>query len=240
MSNSWTHLVRFIAEEDGQIHLGQVNALTYPDVGLSHRNGEKVEVNLITGSIYDGVVTNKKLHIQTLLSPLSVDQTPIIRCLGLNYKDHAREANMPTPDYPVLFIKPRTALNGPFPAKINIPKVAQDDTADYEAELSFIIGKDGKDIAESKALEYVLGYTASNDVSARTEQLRNSQWCFGKGTCVQSTITRNAVERADVKDLDRDGRFVSYRPYPCIWQSSHGSRSPSDQSRPQFQRGARL
>ena len=44
------------------------------------------------------------------------------------------------------FIKPRTALNGPFPAKINIPKVAQDDTADYEAELSFIIGKDGKDI----------------------------------------------------------------------------------------------
>ncbi|KAH7072512.1 hypothetical protein FB567DRAFT_584185 [Paraphoma chrysanthemicola] len=187
MSNSWTHLVRFIAEEDRQIHIGQVNALTYPDVGLAHRNGEKIEVNLITGSIYDGIVTNKKLHIRTLLSPLSVDQIPIIRCLGLNYKDHAREANMPIPDYPVLFIKPRTALNGPFPAKINIPKVAQDDTADYEAELSFIIGKDGKDIAESEALEYVLGYTASNDVSARTEQLRNSQWCFGKGICAQST-----------------------------------------------------
>lgn len=88
---------------------------------------------------------------------------------------------MAIPDVPVLFIKPRTALNGPYPAKINIPKIAQDDTADYEAELTLIIGKDGRDIPESEALSYVLGYTCGNDVSARTQQLKNSQWCFGKG-----------------------------------------------------------
>ncbi|KAI8938089.1 hypothetical protein NX059_005759 [Plenodomus lindquistii] len=200
MPRHWTHLVRFIAAEDGQIHLGQVDVTKFPDVGMSHFNGEKIEVNLINGSIYDGVVTDRKLHIQTLLSPLSVDQVPIIRCLGLNYKDHAREANMPIPEYPVLFIKPRTSLNGPFPAKINIPRVAQDDTADYEAEMSFVIAKDGKDIPESEALDYVLGYTASNDVSARTEQLRNSQWCFGKGMDGSCPIGPVLVSSDAIKD----------------------------------------
>lgn len=116
-----------------------------------------------------------------LLPPLSIEQTSIIRCLGLNYRDHAKEANMPIPDVPVLFVKPRTALNGPHPAKINIPKFAQDDSADYEAEMALIISKDGRDIPESEAYDYVLGYTASNDVSARNQQLKNSQWCFGKG-----------------------------------------------------------
>lgn len=89
---------------------------------------------------------------------------------------------MPIPDVPILFIKPRTAINGPYPAKINVPKIAQDGTSDYEAELTFVISKDGKDIPEEEALDYVLGYTVGNDVSARTQQFKNSQWCFSKGT----------------------------------------------------------
>jgi dihydroxyacetone synthase len=101
--------------------------------------------------------------------------------MGLNYRDHAREANMPIPDVPVLFIKPRTALNGPSPAQIPIPRISQDGTADYEAELSFVISKTGRDIPEDEASDYVLGYTASNDVSARAQQFKNSQWCFSKG-----------------------------------------------------------
>jgi 2-keto-4-pentenoate hydratase/2-oxohepta-3-ene-1,7-dioic acid hydratase in catechol pathway len=111
-----------------------------------------------------------------------MDEVPIIRCLGLNYRDHAREANMPIPDTPVLFIKPRTALNGPHPAKINVPQIAQDGTSDYEAELSIILSKTGRDIPENEALDYVLGYTASNDVSARAQQFKNSQWSFSKGS----------------------------------------------------------
>lgn len=101
--------------------------------------------------------------------------------MGLNYRDHAREANMAIPDVPVLFIKPRTALNGPHPAKINVPKIAQDGTSDYEAELAVVLAKSGKDISEAEALDYVLGYTASNDVSARAQQFKNSQWSFSKG-----------------------------------------------------------
>jgi len=88
---------------------------------------------------------------------------------------------MPIPDTPVLFIKPRTAVNGPFPAKINVPKIAQDGSSDYEAELTLVISKDGKDIAEEDALDFVLGYTCGNDVSARTQQFKNSQWSFSKG-----------------------------------------------------------
>lgn len=62
-----------------------------------------------------------------------------------------------------------------------MPKFAQDGTSDYEAELSLVISKDGRDIAVEDALDYVLGYTCSNDVSARKTQFLNSQWCFSKG-----------------------------------------------------------
>jgi len=178
---TWTHLVRFIAVEDGQVHLGNVDALKYPDVGLSTFKGEKVAVNLVTGSAFSGTVTEKILHIERLLSPLDAKEVPIIRCMGLNYRDHAKEANMPIPKDPVLFIKPRTAVASPFPAKTPIPRFAQDGSSDYEAELSLVISKDGRDIKEEDALDYVLGYTCSNDVSARNAQFLNSQWSFSKG-----------------------------------------------------------
>lgn len=181
MAPQWTHLIRFIAKEDGQIHLGQVDSAQFPDIGLAVFEGKDVSAKEVTGGLYDGVVTDRVLHVDKLLSPLSVDQIPLVRCLGLNYRDHAKEASMPIPNEPILFIKPRTALNGPFPAKINVPKIAQDGTSDYEAELTIVIAKDGKDIPEDKALDYVLGYTCGNDVSARAQQFKNSQWCFSKG-----------------------------------------------------------
>ena len=181
MSAAWTHLVRFIAEEDGQIHLGNIDVKKYPDVGLSTYQGEKVTAQLVTGSIYDGVVTDRSMTVQQLLSPVAMNEVPMVRCLGLNYRDHAKEAKMPIPDVPVLFIKPRTSVNGPFPAKVNVPKIAQDGTSDYEAEMTFVISKDGRDIPEDKALDYVLGYTCGNDISARAQQFKNSQWSFSKG-----------------------------------------------------------
>jgi hypothetical protein len=61
---AWTHLVRFIAEEDNQIHLGNIDASKYTDVGLSIFNGEKVAANIVTGSAFSGRVTNKTMHIK--------------------------------------------------------------------------------------------------------------------------------------------------------------------------------
>ena len=61
MAPSWTRLIRFIAEEDGQAHLGEVD--TNQDVGLALLNKEKVTAKLVTGSIFDGAVTDKQLQV---------------------------------------------------------------------------------------------------------------------------------------------------------------------------------
>ncbi|GME44959.1 putative short-chain type dehydrogenase/reductase [Neofusicoccum parvum] len=136
----------------------------------------------------------------TLLPPLSVEQVPLIRCLGLNYRDHAAEANMAIPSEPVLFIKPRTALTGPHPQKIVVPQIAQDGSSDYEAELTVILSKTGRDIPEEEALDYVLGYTCGNDISARNQQFKNSQWCFSKGLDYSAPIGPTLVAPAALSD----------------------------------------
>lgn len=69
MAPSWTHLVRFISEDDGQIHLGEVDSSRYPDVGLAVWNKEKIAVKLVKGSIFDGIVTDTTMHIARVRTP---------------------------------------------------------------------------------------------------------------------------------------------------------------------------
>ena len=89
---------------------------------------------------------------------------------------------LPRPQQPSLFLKPATALADPWPAPAILPKVTQrDGTGDYESEMAIIIGKEAKDVSEADAIQYVLGYTAANDLSSRTVQFAESQWCFSKG-----------------------------------------------------------
>jgi 2-keto-4-pentenoate hydratase/2-oxohepta-3-ene-1,7-dioic acid hydratase in catechol pathway len=103
------------------------------------------------------------------LTPLAPSKIPIIRCIGLNYKEHAKETSKPIPKFPILFIKPSTSLQNPFD-KIRVPTIATNNQVDYEAELAVLIGKDCKDVNKDNALQYVLGYTVANDVSARKWQ----------------------------------------------------------------------
>ncbi|KEF62548.1 uncharacterized protein A1O9_00521 [Exophiala aquamarina CBS 119918] len=175
-----THIIRFVAKEDGRIHLGQL-VDTNCDVGVDSVKGKQIKAYLINGSIFCPEITQYIYTVQQLLSPVSMEDCNYIRCLGLNYVDHAIEGKMALPKAPILFSKPRLALADPFPAVIPIPKAAQDGTSDYEAELCVVIGKTGKNIPETKALDYVLGYTCSNDVSARTFQSVTTQWSFSKG-----------------------------------------------------------
>ena len=125
--------------------------------------------------------------------------------------ENQQEANLPLPKAPVLFTKPRSALAGPFPAALNIPKCAQDGTSDYEAELCLVIGKSGRDISEDEALDYVLGYTASNDVSARNFQKLTGQWSFSKGLDGSCPIGKsfalelNSTDRSDTHAIIRSG-----------------------------------
>lgn len=69
MAPTWTRLIRFIAEEDGQAHIGEVDARQFPDVGLAVVNGKPIAARLIQGSIFDGVVTEKQLHIARVGCP---------------------------------------------------------------------------------------------------------------------------------------------------------------------------
>jgi 2-keto-4-pentenoate hydratase/2-oxohepta-3-ene-1,7-dioic acid hydratase in catechol pathway len=124
------------------------------------------------------VVTHQKIPVKKLLAPLL---PPAILCIGLNYVKHMEEMKSPRPQFPVLFIKNPAAVQNPGDP-ILIPTRLQSDKVDWECELAVVIGKRAKNVARAAALDYVLGYTAANDVSARDWQKDwgGSQWCRGK------------------------------------------------------------
>jgi acylpyruvate hydrolase len=129
----------------------------------------------------------------TLLPP--VLRPGKIICLGLNYRDHAAEAGMDVPSYPVLFHKVATSLIG-HNQPIVVPRISSQ--VDYEGEFAIIIGRRGKYIAEDEAYSYIAGYTIANDVSARDLQFRTSQWTTGKmldtfGPLGPALVTRDEV-----------------------------------------------
>jgi 2-keto-4-pentenoate hydratase/2-oxohepta-3-ene-1,7-dioic acid hydratase in catechol pathway len=100
-----------------------------------------------------------------------------ILCVGLNYRRHAEESGSAVPEAPVLFSKFNNALaaNG---EDIPVPNTAE--KYDYEVELAVVVGKTAVNVSEDEALDYVLGYTNANDLSARDLQMRSSQWLLGK------------------------------------------------------------
>ena len=112
-----------------------------------------------------------------LLAPIS-DPGKVI-CIGLNYRDHALETNSPIPSEPVVFNKFPQCVVGPDDAVV-LPKVSHE--VDYEAELVVVIGKGGKRISKTNAMQHVAGYTVGNDVSARDWQKGRpgGQWLMGK------------------------------------------------------------
>ena len=121
-------------------------------------------------------LANSNGMADALLGPPIPDPDKII-CLGLNYKSHAEEAQLKLPEVPMLFAKYRNALIGPT-SSIVLPKLSKE--VDYEGELAVMIGRRGKDIPTENALEYVAGYMAFHDVSARDLQFRTSQFLSGK------------------------------------------------------------
>lgn len=100
-------------------------------------------------------------------------------CIGLNYRDHARESGQEPPPEPVVFCKFPTSVIGPGDT-VRLPAVCQQ--VDYEAELVVVVGKAGKNIPREQAFEHVAGYMNGNDVSARDWQHHKpgKQWLMGK------------------------------------------------------------
>lgn len=102
-----------------------------------------------------------------------------IICVGLNYRKHAEESNMPIPSCPILFNKFDNTLTGHL-KDVAVPQVTE--KMDYEAELAVVIGRPAKYVSRDEALDYVYGYCCVNDLSARDLQMKTHQWLTGK-TC---------------------------------------------------------
>ncbi|KAJ0343832.1 hypothetical protein KNSL1_009951 [Colletotrichum chrysophilum] len=175
---SFSRLVRFLAR-DGKTYYGDaILPRGVSDIAKAR------QARIITGDIFGRHdVTDNVADIRLLLSPLAPEHVKTVRCLGLNYANHAKESNMAIPKFPVLFYKPVTSLAGPTDP-IPVHPIAQTgSTLDYECELVIVIGKTASDVSEDEALNYVLGYSVGNDVSHRDWQIQRGggQWSLGKG-----------------------------------------------------------
>lgn len=138
---------------------------------------EENKIYQISGSIYnDFQKTDKSFDLNSVKLLAPVEPSKIV-AVGLNYKNHAKELNMPIPQEPIIFLKPATSIIAEGESIIYPSMVGQ---LDYEAELGIIIKKKAKDVPEKKAKEYILGYTCTNDVTARDLQTKDGQWCRSK------------------------------------------------------------
>jgi 2-keto-4-pentenoate hydratase/2-oxohepta-3-ene-1,7-dioic acid hydratase in catechol pathway len=121
-----------------------------------------------------------------------------IVAIGLNYADHAAEANAPLPREPIVFMKATTSINGPND-DVMLPRGSL--KTDWEVELGVVIGTRARCIDEADALRHVAGYCVVNDISERSFQLeRSGQWDKGKGCDTFGPIGPLLVTRDEVPD----------------------------------------
>jgi 2,4-diketo-3-deoxy-L-fuconate hydrolase len=117
--------------------------------------------------------------------------------IGLNYSDHAKEAGMPIPPEPIVFMKATTCISGP---NDDVIQPRRSTKLDWEVELGIVIGSKAQYVSEAEALESVAGYCVVNDVSERAFQLTTSQWDKGKGFDTAGPIGPWLVTTDEIRD----------------------------------------
>jgi len=111
----------------------------------------------------------------TLLSPVIPTK---VMCVGKNYEDHAAELASDVPDEPLIFMKPATSVIG---NNANVVHPTLSNEVHHEAELAVVISKPARNVKAEDASQYIFGYTAANDVTARDLQSKDGQWTRAKG-----------------------------------------------------------
>jgi len=181
-------IIRFV-DESGEVRFGEEAA-----------DGTAA---LLSGtSLLDLRPNGRRAKVARLVAPL---EPAAILCIGLNYRKHAEEGGHPIPDEPVLFMKNPAALHHPK-APIVIPRSCLDPLqVDYECELAVVIGRAARNVRPDEALDYVLGYTAANDVSARTWQKQGGggQWVRGKSFDTFCPLGPAIVTADELRDPQR-------------------------------------
>ncbi len=180
-------IIRF-ESENGDIHHGAVESM------------EARTARVIAGDIFgDFLISENVVEIKKLLAPVS---PPNILALGLNYRKHADETGTRYPEIPVMFLKATSSVIGP--GRPIILPAAGPDEVDFEGELAVVIGREARNVPPRSAMDFVLGFTCANDVSARDWQIdrQKKQWARGKsfdtfcpiGPCI---VTRDALKDPD-------------------------------------------
>lgn len=218
--------MKIIRFEDGQ---GQI------------RYGEPIDdrrAKLIEGDIFGQYeLTDKTGDVRKLLAPV---QPVNFIAIGLNYHKHAEEGGFPLPDFPLVFAKLTTCVIAPGDP-IVLPADAPDEV-DYEAELAVVIGKTARKVSQADALKYVLGYTCTNDVSARDCQVRrDKQWARAKGfdtfgplgPCIlvdpkldPNTLPIRAIHNGQVLQNSNTRDMIFSVPYLVSYLSQHFTLLP--------------
>jgi len=153
----------------------------------------------ISGNLYGAFrVTDRAVRPGKILAPVS----PVnILAIGLNYRRHAAEGGKGVPERPMLFLKSTSCLQNPGDP-IELPRKLASHEVDFECELAVVIGRTCKNATRANALDFVLGYTAANDVSARDWQnrLNGGQFCQGKSFDTFCPLGPVLVTRDDIPD----------------------------------------
>ncbi len=146
--------------------------------GFAAVGADAVPHEIESGADGEFRVSDRIAQVDRLLAPV---RPTAIFCIGLNYRKHAEEGGAPIPEWPVLFMKSPGAVNDPG-QPIVLPRALRSDQVDFEAELAVVIGQPCRNATHENALDFVLGYTCGNDVSARDwqKQKGGGQWCRGK------------------------------------------------------------
>lgn len=193
-----------------------------------------------SGDVFEGLTKGNKVGSVdevTLLAPIEPGK---VIAIGLNYLLHVKENNpdQEVPKEPVVFMKPQSAIIGPDqPIELAYPE----NNIDYEAELVVVIGKKAKNVKKEDALDYVLGYTAGNDVSDRVQQYAGQQWIRGKGydtylplgPCIETDldISDTKVEsrlNGEVRQSDSTNGLIFDVPFLIEYLSDVMTLNPGD------------
>lgn len=187
ISEKMMKLLNFVDPQSGSVRPGVVTDMGVVDVVAAGCPQQTMEALIAEPAALHSTVahirSNPALRADCIRSEAALRLAPVLTnpgkiiCVGLNYRRHAIESNLPIPTTPVLFSKFNNSLAAPDEA---IPLPACAEQYDYEVELAVVIGQRARNVPMEQALAHVFGYCTANDLSARDLQMRTSQWLLGK------------------------------------------------------------
>ena len=182
----------------------------YEKPGIIDQDGKLRDLSKVIDNIGPNELSPRGLK---MLSKLKPETLPLVNgsprygvpyvgigkfvAIGLNYSDHAREAGLPIPSEPIVFLKATTCISGP---NDDVVQPRNSTKLDWEIELGIVIGTQAKYVSEVEALGHVAGYTIVNDVSERAFQMATTQWDKGKGFDTVGPIGPWLVTTDEIRD----------------------------------------